>query len=491
MCKFNWDFGPPGQTGGDVDLEDALGHLEDVFKEPLGLPELDFDVILNDSAGSACEASQERERGRSSEDEQSEADPSWNPALSKSEDQTHLTTAPSTSLRANSVPKRNGKGRGRGRGRARSSASEEEKKQRNRAIQARYRQKKKAQREAVEVEYLNTLEDLERERAEYESRSARVAMLERIREVKDASVAILEDSKMSCSQGKLSSSLLPELKSQNYRLPLKVIEDIYNRLSDDIGHAVMTLSEACRAMRHLSEENNGDLMKADPNYGIVVEYVRHMTGKQLIEGWRNFARALSTSLQKENYESNPAELNWALDDLPGTIYNLKPAFQEQLVIISTALQINIHAVEELFETTVASTPMEMSNRWQEIIVDMGITPKQRSELLKLFERYCNDMEVRQSNRMQAISALLDATDRKAGSLSCLVKDYLNLYECTAGLASSPQIEMHAFMDLMHGASNILSLYQRAKMVSMACPGFPDIIQLMLALEQQETSTDWN
>ena len=489
MCKFNWDFGPPGQTSEDVDLEEALGNLEDVFKDPFSLPPVDLELLLNDSAGSACEASQEQVLGAPSDDDvHSEADPSWEPESSTSPS---VPQIPQTRTSSRTTAKRNAR---RGRGRARSTTSEEEKRERNRAIQARYREKKKAQRQAVETEYLNTVEGLERAREENETRCAKVALLEKLKEVKDSSVAILEHSKsLAHRHGRSASMAVFSFDPKRTRLPVAVIEGIYNTLSTDAGHAILSLPEACAAIRHLSEEYDGDLAKADPHYKEVLEYVRHMTGKQLIDGWRSFAKGLGAALKHskgDKFFNDPSELNWAVDDVPSSLYQLKTTFQEQMVILSSALQCNTRAVEELFVTPVAPSPIESAKRWQEIVSDMDISASQRSELLKIYQSYCEGVEMRRSARVQAVGSLMEATERACGSMMGLVSDYLSLYECTDMFASSPYVELQAFVDMMHDAGCVLSSLQRAKLVALACPGFPDMVQMMMALEQAESSEDW-
>lgn len=431
---------------------------------------------------------------------------------------------------------RRGGRRKRGRGRGKTYVTAEERRLKNREIQARYREKRKSAREELEASHSQVTRELGDAQVENKDERERNVVLEKVLVLRDAAVNVLEQSKLSGCNGvqpgsnsgaimsinereekglidgrninyvpgsvdfsmsklmsnsnSMSSEDAGDTTSEPVGVPAPIVESMYRTLSFDNGGPIQSFAEAYEVVTHLHEAK-GDLASVDPSYAFVVSKVKGMSGEQLVQGWRSFALTLRDLLdvhEKEISDGQSASLvNWAYDKPPPVLEQILPLFMEQVVVLSTALRHNVVALEALFNT--ASEPcMNSPEKWKELALAMEISPKQRAAVLKHYRYYIDRVTDLRSRQASMVRCLQSATSQKEDdsaqavtSLQRMMERYLTLVDASGRLMASPDSELMAMIQLMRETGKVWTTLQKAKLVAMAYPAFPDTVQLMRAV----------
>jgi hypothetical protein len=426
---------------------------------------------------------------------------------------------------------RRGGRRKRGRGRGKTYVTAEERRLKNREIQARYREKRKSAREELEASHSQVTRELGDAQVENKDERERNVVLEKVLVLRDAAVNVLEQSKQSGCNGvqpgknmdtaisinereekgviderdipgsadfSMSKSKSNSMSSEDAGdttgepdgVPAPIVESMYRTLSFDNGGPIQSFAEAYEVVTHLHEAK-GDLASVDPSYAFIVSKVKGMSGEQLVQGWRSFALTLRDLLdvhEKEISDGQSASLvNWAYDKPPAVLEQILPLFMEQVVVLSTALRHNVVALEALFNT--ASEPcMNAPERWRELALAMEISPKQRAAVLKHYRYYMDRVADLRSRQASMVRCLQSATAQKEDdsaqavtSLQRMMERYLTLIDASGRLMASPDSELMAMIQLMRETGKVWTTLQKAKLVAMAYPAFPDTVQLMRAV----------
>lgn len=428
---------------------------------------------------------------------------------------------------------RRGGRRKRGRGRGRTYVTAEERRLKNREIQARYREKRKSAKEELEASFSQVSNELVDAKVENNEERERNVVLEKVLVLRDAAVNVLEQGKhcfpgncaqpekdvgatseivqekdekigeerygandvlfsLSLSKSVSSEDVSEAIAGEPVGVPAPIVESMYRTLSFDNGGPIQSFAEAYEVVTHLHEAK-GDLESVDPSYAFVVSKVKSMSGEQLVQGWRSFALTLRDLLdvhEKDISDGQSASLvNWAYDKPPAVLEQILPLFMEQVVVLSTALRHNVAALEVLFNT--ASEPcMNSPEKWKELALAMEISPKQRAAVLKHYRYYTDRVAELRSRQISMVKCLQGATiagqdsvdsGQAVTSLQLMMERYLTLVDSSGRLMANPDSELMAMIELMRETGKVWTTLQKAKLVAMAYPAFPDTVQLMRAV----------
>lgn len=398
--------------------------------------------------------------------------------------------------------------RRRGRGRAKSNLSAEERRLKNREIQARYRAKQRSSRSELETAHTQASDDLEKARGENDIAKERNVMLEKLLVVKDVSVDILQG-KGKVELSSVSSEEAPKKKaghvivetgdsgttgdtgrsSDSNSVPQPVVHSLYQTFSIDLGGPVTSIADAYVAAERLHEEH-GDLAVKYPHYAEIAATVKTMTGHQLVQGWRSFTLQLRSILEEHERELTngvPAcNLHWSWGNPPQVLMKIVPLFEEQVVILSTALRHNLQAVQALFDT--AGEVEDPSTFWRNVAKEIQITPLQRNKLMAMSKGYDSRVASLRAQRIDVVESLRHATTPGKGgcpveNLHVMMEKYLTLFDTSGKLAATPDSELLALIELMQNTGSVWTMLQRAKMVALAYPVFPDTVMFVKAVAE--------
>lgn len=414
--------------------------------------------------------------------------------------------------------------RRRGRGRAKSNLSVDDRRLKNREIQARYRAKQKREKGELEATYNKVSEELEIARKEQVVAQHTNEIMEKVLVLRDATVGILaKGSKQPSSTSKNTQEsfgnhnrVIKEMKNcdticstgsgSGSGLPRPVVQHVFEDLSKDAGIPLRSIVEAYDAGKKLDEtENVEEIAAKNPHYHELVSTVRNMTGHQLIEGWRTFALQLKHVINAYEEEFSqgggtgatrpPASVLWDTTGIPKVMEQIKPLFEEQVTILSTAFRHNLPAVQALFSTAGQVGPDPVSY-WNNIAEKMEITPTQRESFISLWNAYVSRVASLKEKRNDVVKSLIQAsglhTDLSptneplpVDTLSLMMRQYCTLFDATGNVAATPDNEFTAVLDLMRDAGKVWSIFQKAKITALSYPAFPDIVLFLKSVASQK------
>lgn len=215
-----------------------------------------------------------------------------------------------------------------------------------------------------------------------------------------------------------------------------------------------------------------------------------MTGHQLVEGWRSFALSLRDILdlhEQELTKGIPAShLHWDVANPPGDLSKIAPLFQEQVVVLSTALRYNLPAIQALFDTA-GDVDADPASYWLRVANALDITRPQLQKLEALWRGYSARMGSLVAQRAHVVESMrhaarvADLGGCPVGNLHLMMQQYCSLFDASGKLAATPDSELMALMELMQGTGKVWTLMQKAKLVAMSHPAFPDIVQFLRAV----------
>lgn len=252
-------------------------------------------------------------------------------------------------------PQRRGRGRPRG-----PPISAEERREKNRQVQARYREKQRSMLAELETRHAQTAEEIERERGQFEAAAHGAELLAKRLSVKEAVVAILERGRSSAARptgpgignGGADNTVASLAMASAPLVPRPTVHSLYQQFSSDFGAPLGSIADGYEAAERL--ERDAEIARQFPLYGEVMAAVRTMTGHQLIQGWRTFALQMRVMLERHEMALSggaaASSRHWQFGQLPPALAQVEPLFQEQVIVLSTALRYNLPAMETLFAT---------------------------------------------------------------------------------------------------------------------------------------------
>ena len=119
---------------------------------------------------------------------------------------------------------------------------------------------------------------------------------------------------------------------------------------------------------------------------------------------------------------------------------------------------------------------------------MQITSQQRNKLLVMFQAYDSRVSSLRAQRIQVVESLKRSTSGGEGgstvdNLHLMMERYLTLFDSSGKLAATPDSELMAMIDFMRDTGTVWTMLQRAKMVSLAYPAFPDTVMFVKAVAE--------
>ncbi len=218
--------------------------------------------------------------------------------------------------------------------------------------------------------------------------------------------------------------------------------------------------------------------------------VRMMSGHQLVQGWRSFALQVRELLDRHERTltggAAASSLHWSWDNPPPLLAKVEPLFQEQVVVLSTALRYNLPAVETLFATAGDIGP-DPGAFWRGVARSMDVTPAQLDKLSALWRAHTSRTAALRAARTAVVESLeTGAAEDGAcpvGDLRAMMARYLNLFDSSGMLAAIPDTELAALIDVMRDTGKVWTMMQRAKMVAMSYPAFPDTVAFLRAVAE--------
>lgn len=236
--------------------------------------------------------------------------------------------------------------------------------------------------------------------------------------------------------------------------------------------------------------SNYPFLIADPHYAEIAATVKCMTGHQLVQGWRTFTLQLRSILEEHERELTngvPAcNLHWSYGNPPQVLANILPLFEEQVIILSTALRHNLQAVQALFDT--AGEVQDPSTFWRNVAKQIQITPAQRNKLLAMSKGYTSRVASLRAQRLDVVESLKQATAAEQGEISVdnlhvMMERYLTLFDTSGKLAATPDSELMALIEFMQQSGSVWTMMQKAKLVALAYPVFVDTVSFVKAVSE--------
>lgn len=227
---------------------------------------------------------------------------------------------------------------------------------------------------------------------------------------------------------------------------------------------------------------------ADPHFSLVAATAKELTGAELIQAWHEFALSLQDIL--EEAEADAAKRGDSLEDYdylnpPYPLNKCVPIFQELVLLLGSALRHNLPAVQELFATTsnINCADGSVEAAWQRIAQAMKISSAQRIKVLGHWTGYQAKMRALEKERQQAAQSLaaVAAGTGPITSLQRMMEEYLLLFDSSSKVSAAPNGELLAMLELMRHTGHVFTMLQKVRMVVMAYPAYPDIVQLMRAI----------
>ncbi|GAB4818491.1 hypothetical protein N2152v2_005537 [Parachlorella kessleri] len=210
----------------------------------------------------------------------------------------------------------------------------------------------------------------------------------------------------------------------------------------------------------------------------VIDAVKDCTPEQYIRGWRSFSHFVRDVVTEYDLTHDPQVLS-----------RIKPIMEARAVNLTLMLRHNPICVQQLFASSAdhGLSEEEVPLKWDAVAAGMAMSPVQRERYNQLVEAYLQKVErlrVQKSHTVRLMRQASTDSMAAAGGLSGMMQHYLTLLDAAANLSSYPESEFTALLEFMGESGRILTPMQKARLVALSYPSFPDILQIVQAVRRQ-------
>ncbi|GAB4816020.1 hypothetical protein N2152v2_003066 [Parachlorella kessleri] len=216
----------------------------------------------------------------------------------------------------------------------------------------------------------------------------------------------------------------------------------------------------------------------------VVEEVKACTPQQFVKGWQTLAGRIRDVLIEYDMTRNPS-----------TLLRLKPLMESWGVTMMLMLRYKPSCVQRLFASSAEHGILEHEalEKWESIAAAMALTPGQRQRYVREFETYRSRAQGLREQREQAVARIQQAsivpTSMQGLGLNGIMSSYLQVADATAELASAPAQEFAELLDYMSRVGRVLTPLQKARVLAMSHPHFPEMFQIAEAVKRLEPRSE--